>query len=55
MVNYQEERVKLTNIQLNKLISAAEYKKGTILRLTKKNFKDEKLAPELFLKTRQTI
>ena len=40
MVNYQKERVKLTNTQLNKLKSAAKNKKGAILRLTKKNFDD---------------
>ena len=38
MVNYQEARVKLTNIKLKKLKSAAKIKKGTLLRLTKKNF-----------------
>ena len=38
MANYQEMRVKLTNTQLNKLKSTAKNKKGTILRLTKKNF-----------------
>ena len=43
MVICQEARVKLTNIQLNKLKSKAKNKKGTILRLTKKNFEDEEL------------
>ena len=52
MANYQEARVKLTNAQLNKLKSAAKNKTGTILRLNKKNFEDEKLPHELFL-TRQ--
>ena len=33
MANYQEARVKLTNTQLNKLKSAANYKTGTIWRL----------------------
>ena len=33
MANYQEERVKLTNTQSNKLKSAAKNKRGTILRL----------------------
>ena len=32
MVNYQEAIVKLTNIQLNKLKSAAKNKTRTILR-----------------------
>ena len=31
MLNYQEARVKLTNIQLNKLKYAAKYMAGTIL------------------------
>ena len=43
MANYQEARVTLTNILLNKLKSAAKNKKGTLLRLTKKNFEDEEL------------
>ena len=45
MVNYQEERIKLTNTQLNKLKSAAKNKAGTILRLNRKNFEDFLLAP----------
>ena len=53
MANYQETRVKLTNTQLNKLKPAARNKTGTILRLNKKNFEDEELPHELFLKTRQ--
>ena len=54
MSNYQEAIVKLTNEQLNKSKSAAKSKTGTILRLNKKNFKDEELPHELFLTTRQT-
>ena len=54
MVSYQEPRVKLTNTRLNKLKSAAKNKTGTILRLNKKNFEDEKLLHELFLTTTQT-
>ena len=54
MANYQEERVKLTNTQLNKSKSAAKNKKETILRLKKKNFEDEELPHELFLTARQT-
>ena len=34
--NYQEVRVTLTDIQLNKLKSAAKNKTGTILRINKK-------------------
>ena len=54
MENYQKARVKLTNTQLNKLKSAVKNKAGTILRLNKKNFEEEKLPHELFLTTRQT-
>ena len=49
MANYQEARDKLTNIQLNKLKSAAKNKTGTILRLNRKKFEDEELLHELFL------
>ena len=55
MENYQETRVKLTNMKLNKLKSAARNKKRTIFRLTKQKFEDEELPHELFLTTRQTI
>ena len=48
-------RVKLTNTQLNKIKSAAKKKTGTILRITKKYFKDEELPYELFLTTRQIM
>ena len=34
MVNYQEARVKVTNIQLDKLKSEAKNKTGITLRLT---------------------
>ena len=44
MVNYQEAIVKLTNIQLNKLKSAAKNKTRTILRLNKENIEDKELA-----------
>ena len=54
MSNYQERRVRLTNVQLNKLKSVAKNKTGTILRLTKKNFEDEEFPHELFLPTKQT-
>ena len=52
MVNYQKERVKLTNTQSNKLISAAKDKKGAVLRLNVKNFE---LPSELFVTTRHSI
>ena len=54
MTNYQEARVNLTNTQLSKLKSATKNKTGAILRLNKKNFDDEELSHELFLRTRQT-
>ena len=43
MANFQEARVKLTNTQLNKLISAAKNKTGAILKINKKNFQDKEL------------
>ena len=53
MANYEKERVKLTNKQLNILRSAEKNRTGRTLRITKKNFQDEKLPHELFLTTRQ--
>ena len=53
MANYQEARVKLPNTQLNKLKSGAKNKTGTSVRITKKNFPDEELPHELFVRTRQ--
>ena len=41
MVNYEEAKVNLTNMQLNELKSVAKNKTGTTLRITKKNFQDE--------------
>ena len=55
MVNCQEEKVKQTNTQLNKLKLAAKNKKGAILRSNKKNIEDEELPHELFVTTRQII
>ena len=53
MTNCQEARVTLTIAQLNKSKSPTKNKTGTILRLNKKKFEDEKLLHELFLATRQ--
>ena len=53
MANYQEDRVKLTSTQLNKLKSAVKYKIGTILRINMENIEDEESPHELFLTTRQ--
>ena len=54
MANYQEPRVKLTNIQLNRLKSAAKNNAGTTLWLNKTKFEDEVLPHELSLTTRET-
>ena len=54
MASYQESRVELTNIQLNKLKSGAKNKTGTRLKLNKKNVEDKELPHELLLTTRQT-
>ena len=51
---YQKARIKLTNIQLNKLKSPAKNKTETILRINKKKIEDEELPHELFLIIRQT-
>ena len=53
MANYEEGRVKLTNIQLNKLKCSTKNKTGTTLKITKKTFQDEELSNELFLTIRQ--
>ena len=53
MSNYQEARVKLTNKQINKLKTVPK-KAAAILRLNKRNFKEEDLPLELFLRTWQT-
>ena len=50
MPNYEEARVKLKHIQLNKLKSTAT---GTTLRITKKNVQHGELSFDLFLTTRQ--
>ena len=55
MLNYQEVRINLTNTKLTKLKYATKNKKGTILRLLKKNFEDEELQHEAFLTARETI
>ena len=39
MTNYEEARVRLTNISLNKLKSAAKDRTSATLRITKKIFK----------------
>ena len=63
MANYQEAKVKLTNIKLNKLKSGAKNKIGTRLRITKRNYngkdlphnyiqkQDKKLEKEMLFQT----
>lgn len=53
MVNYEDVRVKLTNIQLNKLKSEAKNLIGTTLKISKKIFLSEELPHELLLTKRQ--
>ena len=53
MTNNEEERDKLTNIQLNKLKSAAKNNTGKILRISKKNFQNEELPHGLFLTSKR--
>ena len=55
MLNYQEVRINLTNTKLTKLKYATKNKKGTILRLLKKNFEDEEVQHDSFLTARETI
>ena len=47
MVDYEEARPKLTNVQLNKVKSAAKNKTEKTLRITKKNCQDKELPHEL--------
>ena len=53
MVNYEDVRVKLTNIQLNKLKSEAKNLIGITLKISKKIFLSEELPHELLLTKRQ--
>ena len=55
MVNYQKERVKLTNTQLKKQKSASKNKKEATLKLNMKKFEDEEFTHELFVITRKSI
>ena len=50
MVNYEEAKVKLTGTELSKLKSAAKNNTGATLRITKKNFQDEELPHENYLR-----
>ena len=53
MVKYSKVDVKLTDIQLKKLKSAAKNKTGTTLRMSLKMFDKNYLPHELFLTIRQ--
>ena len=46
METYQEARVKVPNIQLNKIESTAQTKTRTTLKTAKENFQDEDLSHE---------
>ena len=47
MPNYEEANVKLTNSKLKKIKSSAKNKTGMTLRITKKNFQNEKSPHEI--------
>ena len=53
MVEYSKVDVKLTDIQLKKLRSAAKNKTGTTLRMSLKMFDENYLPHELLLTIRQ--
>ena len=53
MVEFNTVNVKLSNLQLNKLKSAAKNKQGTTLRIGAKMFNGNNLPHELLLTTRQ--
>ena len=53
MVEYSKVDVKLTDIQLKKLKSAAKNKTGTTLRMSLKMFDENYLPHELLLTIRQ--
>ena len=53
MVEYSKVDVKLTDIQLKKLESAAKNKTGTTLRMSLKMFDENYLPHELLLTIRQ--
>ena len=50
---YSKVKVKLTDVQLKKLKTAAKNKTGTTLRMSLKMFKEKYLPHELFLTIRQ--
>ena len=53
MAGYHEARIKLRNTQVRKSKSQAKNKTGTTLRVIEKDFQDEEMPYELFLKSRQ--
>ena len=54
MVEYNRVNVKLSNLQLNELKSAAKNKQGTTLRVNARMFNGNNLPQESLLPTRQT-
>ena len=54
MVEYNKIKIKLSNLQLSKLKTAAKNNEGTTLRISKKNLNKDELPHELFLTQKQT-
>ena len=54
MVEYNKTNVKLSDAQLNKLISSVEYQTGSTLKMDVKMFNGNSLLHELLLTTRKT-
>ena len=54
MVEYNKTNVKLSDAQLNKLISSVEYQTGSTLKMDVKMFNGNSLLHELLLTTRET-
>ena len=54
MVEYNKVNTKLSNQQVNKLKCAAKNNERVTLRMGTKNFNEQYLPHELFVKTRQT-
>ena len=52
MVEYSNVNIKLSDTQLDKVKTAAKYKKGTTLRISLKMFNGNDLPYELLLTTR---
>ena len=53
MIEYNKINLKLSNLQLSKLKTAAKNNEGRTLRISSKNFNSDNLPHELFLTQRQ--